>query len=530
MLLAAGRRDRPARRARPRRPRAGLRARTPLRRRRRAARRARRPARRGERRERELPRGLVRGDQRDRRARRRAAPGAIVEVVVLADAELITPCGGCRQRLWPSSPGRDTPVHLCGPEGDPRTVTLGELLPLGFARTTSRRTRRDRRPTRPRRWPPSARGRDLVPRVGIVLGSGLGAVADAVEDARRHPLRRAPGLPRRATSPATPGRSTSARSPGSRSRSCRAARTSTRASIRPRSACPCGRSRRSAPSCSCSPTPPARCVPEVGPGRLMALTDHINIRASNPLVGPNDEAVGPRFVAARRAYDPELRARLHAAAEAEGIAPRRRGLPRGQRAELRDPGRDPRIPHARRRRRRDVHGPRGDRRRATAACASPRSPASRTSRRGSATSCSATRTPSPPPRSAPTTWPASSPASWRSYDPIDAARIIGLIDLTSLNEDDTEEVVDALCDKAETVKGPVAAVCVMPAFVARPPSAWRAPGCGSRPSRTSRTATPTRTPPPARSPPPSTRVPTRSTSSRPGGRARRATRGDRRRS
>ncbi len=49
---------------------------------------------------------------------------------------------------------------------------------------------------------------------------------------------------------------------------------------------------------------------------------------------------------------------------------------------------------------------------------------------------------------------------------IDAARIIGLIDLTSLGEDDTEKTVRALCDKAVTVKGPVAAVCIMPAFVA----------------------------------------------------------------
>lgn len=49
---------------------------------------------------------------------------------------------------------------------------------------------------------------------------------------------------------------------------------------------------------------------------------------------------------------------------------------------------------------------------------------------------------------------------------VDAARIIGLVDLTSLDEDDTDATVDALCDKAVTVKGPVAAVCVMPAFVA----------------------------------------------------------------
>lgn len=49
--------------------------------------------------------------------------------------------------------------------------------------------------------------------------------------------------------------------------------------------------------------------------------------------------------------------------------------------------------------------------------------------------------------------------------PVDDARIISMIDLTSLNEDDTEAVVEALCDKAVTPKGRVAAVCIMPAFV-----------------------------------------------------------------
>ncbi len=49
---------------------------------------------------------------------------------------------------------------------------------------------------------------------------------------------------------------------------------------------------------------------------------------------------------------------------------------------------------------------------------------------------------------------------------IDATRIIGLVDLTSLGEDDTDAGIEALCDKAVTAKGPVAAVCVMPAFVA----------------------------------------------------------------
>jgi homotetrameric cytidine deaminase len=57
---------------------------------------------------------------------------SIREAAVMADAPLITPCGGCRQRLAELA-GPDLPVHLCGPEGIRRTVALGELLPLGFA-------------------------------------------------------------------------------------------------------------------------------------------------------------------------------------------------------------------------------------------------------------------------------------------------------------------------------------------------------------------------------------------------------------
>jgi homotetrameric cytidine deaminase len=60
-----------------------------------------------------------------------AGATTIREVVVMADAELIVPCGGCRQRLSEFA-GPETPVHLAGPEGIRRTVTLGELLPLAF--------------------------------------------------------------------------------------------------------------------------------------------------------------------------------------------------------------------------------------------------------------------------------------------------------------------------------------------------------------------------------------------------------------
>jgi xanthosine phosphorylase len=58
--------------------------------------------------------------------------------------------------------------------------------------------------------------------------------------------------------------------------------------------------------------------PEVGPGQLMLITDHINLSGVNVLAGPNDDAIGPRFPSLRDAYDPDLRERLRAAADELG--------------------------------------------------------------------------------------------------------------------------------------------------------------------------------------------------------------------
>ena len=57
----------------------------------------------------------------------------------------------------------------------------------------------------------------------------------------------------------------------------------------------------------------------VVPGELVMLTDHINFQGSNPLVGPNDESVGPRFVNMVNAYDPGLRDIMRDAARQLGI-------------------------------------------------------------------------------------------------------------------------------------------------------------------------------------------------------------------
>ena len=56
--------------------------------------------------------------------------------------------------------------------------------------------------------------------------------------------------------------------------------------------------------------------PEIGPGRLVLLADHLNLSGMNPLIG---EASDARFVPMTEAYDSGLRARLRAAAGASGV-------------------------------------------------------------------------------------------------------------------------------------------------------------------------------------------------------------------
>ncbi len=56
----------------------------------------------------------------------------VLECLVIGPGpDLITPCGGGRQKLREFA-ANDLKIHLCSPDGLHRTVTLGQLLPLSF--------------------------------------------------------------------------------------------------------------------------------------------------------------------------------------------------------------------------------------------------------------------------------------------------------------------------------------------------------------------------------------------------------------
>jgi purine-nucleoside phosphorylase len=57
---------------------------------------------------------------------------------------------------------------------------------------------------------------------------------------------------------------------------------------------------------------------DLDPGELMLIRDQLNLTGHNPLVGSNDDAVGPRFPSMNDAYDPALRELTQRVAHAHG--------------------------------------------------------------------------------------------------------------------------------------------------------------------------------------------------------------------
>ncbi|WEJ86425.1 xanthosine phosphorylase [Kluyvera intermedia] len=60
--------------------------------------------------------------------------------------------------------------------------------------------------------------------------------------------------------------------------------------------------------------------PAIPAGSLVALNDHISTMPSTPMVGPNDDRFGPRFFSLANAYDKDLREQLHQTAKSLEIS------------------------------------------------------------------------------------------------------------------------------------------------------------------------------------------------------------------
>jgi len=165
----------------------------------------------------------------------------------------------------------------------------------------------------------TVRGRSaLVPEVGIILGTGLGGLAREIAVEAEVPYERIPGFPL-STVETHAGRLLLGRLGG-----------------RPVVAMQ-GRFHRYEGYDLQQVTFPVRVMhalgartlvvsnacggmnPLWGPGDLVLLSDHINLLGDNPLVGPNDERLGPRFPDMSAPYDPELRALARATALELGI-------------------------------------------------------------------------------------------------------------------------------------------------------------------------------------------------------------------
>nr|WP_309301078.1 purine-nucleoside phosphorylase [Providencia alcalifaciens] len=59
---------------------------------------------------------------------------------------------------------------------------------------------------------------------------------------------------------------------------------------------------------------------EFNPGDLMVITDHINLTANNPLMGPNNPELGVRFLDVSEVYNKELRQTIFDVAKEQGVS------------------------------------------------------------------------------------------------------------------------------------------------------------------------------------------------------------------
>jgi purine-nucleoside phosphorylase len=160
----------------------------------------------------------------------------------------------------------------------------------------------------------TVRGRTpLVPRLGIVLGSGLGGLADRLEAAVAIPFADLQGWPA-ATAPGHAGRLVLGSIDG-------VPVVVLQGRFHLYEGHPAGlvvqpvllMGRLGAQAVLLT-NAAGGIDPAFRPGTLMVIRDHLNLTGVNPLLGPNDERLGPRFPDLTRAWSPRLQVLLRRAA------------------------------------------------------------------------------------------------------------------------------------------------------------------------------------------------------------------------
>jgi xanthosine phosphorylase len=160
--------------------------------------------------------------------------------------------------------------------------------------------------------------RFVTPRLGLVLGSGLGGLADVIEDAIAIAYADLPGFPVGSV-PGHAGRLLLGRFAGTPVVVLQGRAHLYEGIPAAELAVPIRTVQALGAEALVLTNAAGSLNADVGPGRLMALTDHINLTGANPLTGPHDAAVGQRFVGLGDAYNIDLRERLRAAADAEQV-------------------------------------------------------------------------------------------------------------------------------------------------------------------------------------------------------------------
>jgi purine-nucleoside phosphorylase len=154
---------------------------------------------------------------------------------------------------------------------------------------------------------------DMVPQLGIVLGSGLGTLADEIERPTAIPFAELPGWPA-ASAPGHAGRLVFGTLEGVRV-VCLQGRLHMYEGHSPRLVVEpvLLMGRLGAPRVLL--TNAAGGVNASYPaGTLMIINDHINMTGQQPLIGPNDDSIGPRFPDLVDVWSPPLRALMRRAA------------------------------------------------------------------------------------------------------------------------------------------------------------------------------------------------------------------------